>query len=103
MAGPYRLELVSRRGEIVIYVTDRAGGPVDTVGSKGKAVVHTGGRSVTIALHPAAPSSLSGHGHYHLKHSSVIHVTVDLKRARAHRAVFRPLADATEPAGDTRR
>jgi hypothetical protein len=102
MAGPYRLELVSRRSEIVIYVTDRAG-PVDTVGSKGKAVVHTDGRSVTIVLHPTPPSSLSGQGRYHLKRSSVIYVTVDLKRERAHRVVFRPLADATEPDGDTRR
>ncbi len=102
MAGPYRLELLSRRGEIVIHVTDRAGSPVDTAGGKGKAVVHTDGRSVTIPLQAAGPSSLSGHGRYHLKHSSVIYVTVNLKHARAHHAVFRPLADAIEPAGDSR-
>ena len=83
---------------ISIRVRDRAGTPVDTAGGKGKAVVHTDGRAVTIELHPAAPNVLSGRGRYRLKRSTVVYVTVDLKKERAHRTIFRPLsASSSDP------
>jgi hypothetical protein len=103
MAGPYLLELVTGHDTIVIYVTDHAGRPVDTAGGKGRAVVHTDGRAVTIEVRPAQTNALDGHGRYRLKRSSVVYVTVDLKSAPPHRTVFRPLAGTTARAsGRTR-
>ena len=95
VAGPYGLELVTGETRIVVYVTDHAGQPVDIAGGKGKAVVHTDGRSVTIELTPAAGNMLEGIGRFRLKHSSVVFVTVDLAHDPPHRAVFRPFANVT--------
>jgi len=92
--GPYLLEMLADGDAVSIRVSDRAGAPVDTAGGKGKAVIHTDGRAVTIELHPAAPSLLSGRGRYRLKRSTVVYVTIDLKKARAQRTVFRPLSES---------
>ena len=88
------LEMLADGEAISLRVSDRAGTPVDTAGGKGKAVIHTEGRAVTIELHPAAPNLLSGRGRYRLKRSTVVYVTVDLKKERAHRTVFRPLSES---------
>jgi len=93
-AGPYLLEMLADGDAVSIRVRDRAGTPVDTAGGKGKAVIHTDGRAVTIELHPVTPNVLSGRGHYRLKRSTVVYVTIDLKKARAQRTVFRPLSES---------
>lgn len=95
IAGPYGLELVTGETRIVVYVTDHAGQPVDIAGGKGKAVVHTDGRGVTVELHPAAGNMLEGVGRFRIKHSSVVYVTVDLAHDPPHQAVFRPFANAS--------
>jgi hypothetical protein len=93
-AGPYLLDLRADGREIAIRVSDHSGQPIDTAGGKGKAVVHSDGRAVTIELHPAAPNLLSGRGRYRLNRASVVYVTVDLKKERPHRAIFRPLSES---------
>ena len=102
IAGPYGLELVTGETRIVVYVTDHAGQPVDIAGGKGKAVVHTDGRGVTVELHPAAGNMLEGVGRFRIKHSSVVYVTVDLAHDPPHQAVFRPFANASARAARAR-
>ena len=102
IAGPYGLELVTGETRIVVYVTDHAGQPVDIAGGKGKAVVHTDGRGVTVELHPAAGNMLEGVGRFRIKHSSVVYVTVDLAHDPPHQAVFRPFANASTRATHAR-
>lgn len=98
-AGPYHLELIAGKGEIIVYVTDHRGAAVAGAGGKGKAVVHTDGRGTTVALQPGAGNVLSGKGRFKLKRSSVVYVTVDLRRAKPQKAVFRPLR--AMPAGSS--
>ena len=97
MAGPYLLDMRIDRGVIFIEVNDRAGRPIDTAGGKGKAVVHTDGRAVTVGLYPSPPNLLSGRGRYRLNRATVVYVTVDLKKERAHPVVFRPLSPMPAP------
>ena len=104
-AGPYHLELVAGKGEIRVYVTDRSGRPIETAGGKGKAVVHTDGKSVTIPIQPVSGSLFEGKGRFGLKRSSVIFVTVHLRGAKPQKCVFRPLEttpiEPAAPAGRT--
>jgi hypothetical protein len=90
-AGPYHLGLIAGKGEIIVYVTDHRGAAVTSTGGKGKAVVHTDGRGTTVALEPGDGNVLSGKGRFKLKRSSVVYVTVDLRRTKPQKAVFRPL------------
>jgi hypothetical protein len=54
------IEFVIRDQEIVFYVGDHDGKPMPTKGLKARAVVQDGGKTVTIALSPAAPNMFVG-------------------------------------------
>jgi hypothetical protein len=71
-------------------VTDHAGNPVDSVGGKGKAGLHTDGKSTQVEYGPQA-NRLEAKGRLNLKPTTVVFVTVDL-RGQKPSAVFRPLA-----------
>jgi len=102
-AGPYDLELVARNGEIRVYVTDHSGRPIETAGGRGKAVVHTDGKGVTVPIQPGRANLLKAKGRFKLKRSSVIFVTVHLRGAKPQKSVFRPLDTMPiEPAGPGR-
>jgi hypothetical protein len=92
LAGPFWLELVARKGALTLYVTDHAGNPVDSVGGKGKAGLHTDGKSTQVELRPAGGNRLEAKGQVNLKPTTVVFVTVDLRGQKPHRTVFRPLA-----------
>lgn len=92
LAGPYWLELVANRSALTVYVTDRAGKPVDAAGGKGKAGLHTDGKATQVELRPAGGNRLEGKGRLSLKPTTVVFVTVDLRGQKPHRTVFRPLA-----------
>jgi hypothetical protein len=91
LAGPFWLELVVAKGSLTVYVTDRAGAPVDTSDGKGTATAHTDGKGTRIELRPAGGERLSGKGRLRLKRSTVVFVTAHLRGEKPHRAVFRPL------------
>ena len=93
-AGPYHLELIANAGEIIVYVTDHGGRPVETAGGKGKAVIHTDGHGMTLPLGAVDGNVLKGKGRFKLKRSSVVYVMVDLRREKPHNATFRPLVAA---------
>ena len=54
------IEFVLRGQEIVFYVGDHDGKPMPTKGLKARAVVQVGGKTMTIALSPAAPNRFVG-------------------------------------------
>ena len=54
------VELVVSDQEIVFYVGDHDGKPMPTKGLKARAIVQLGGKTVTIALSPAAPNRFVG-------------------------------------------
>jgi hypothetical protein len=54
------IELVLKGQELTFYLIDDDGTPLATKGLKGRAVVQDGGKTVTIALTPAAPNMLVG-------------------------------------------
>ncbi|HTT39943.1 MAG TPA: hypothetical protein VMH32_20025 [Burkholderiales bacterium] len=102
-AGSYHLELVAGKGEIRVYVTDRSGRPIETAGGRGKAVVHTDGKGVTIPIQPVPGNLFEGKGRFRLKRSSVIFVTVHLRGAKPQKCVFRPVETTPiEPAAPGR-
>ena len=54
------VEFVLRDQEIVFYIGDHDGKPMSTKGLKARAVVQVGGKTLTIALSPAAPNMFVG-------------------------------------------
>ena len=54
------IEFVLREQEIVFYVGGHDGKPMPTKGLKARAIVQVGGKTMTIALSPAAPNMFVG-------------------------------------------
>jgi hypothetical protein len=54
------IEFVLKGQELTFYLIDDDGTPLATKGLRGRAVVQDGGKTVTIALQPAAPNMLVG-------------------------------------------
>ena len=94
LAGPLWLELVVAKGSLTVYVTDRFGTPVDTLGAKGSATAHTDGKGTHIELRAAGDNRLAGRGQLKLKRSTVVFITADLRGKKPYGAVFRPLERA---------
>ena len=92
LAGPLWLELVVAKGTLAVYVMERTGKAVNTVGGKGQAGVHTDGKATQVDLQPAGENRLEGHAKFSLKATTVVFVTIDLQHEKPHRAVFRPLS-----------
>ncbi len=94
MAGPYHIELVTKPGEVTVYLTTHAEQDVPTAGGGGKAVVHDGsGKEVaTIQLTPAGKNTFKGRGNYQLDQDSTVVVFVKMPDQDAWAAEFMPLA-----------
>jgi hypothetical protein len=54
------IEFVSKEQEIVFYLSDDDGSPLQTKAMHGRATVQDGGKTTTVALQPAAPNMLVG-------------------------------------------
>jgi hypothetical protein len=54
------IEFVVRDQEIIFYIGDHDGKPMQTKGLKARAIVQDGGKTVTITLSPAAPNMFVG-------------------------------------------
>jgi hypothetical protein len=91
MAGPYHIELVSKPGEVTVYLTDHIDQEISTAGGEGKAVVRTGNAETTIKLTPAGNNILKGEGDFALKLDSTVTVFVKLPDQEAWGAQFSPL------------
>jgi hypothetical protein len=60
IADHHPIEMVASDKELVFYVQDEDGTPMDTTGITGRAIVTQGGKNVTVRLSAAAPNRLSG-------------------------------------------
>jgi hypothetical protein len=94
MAGPYHIELVTKPGEVTVYLTTHAEKDVPTAGGEGKAVVHdaSGKEVATIRLAPAGDNIFKGKGNYQLDQDSTVVVFVKMPGQEAWAAEFTPLA-----------
>ena len=54
------IEFVSKEQEIVFYLSDDDGSPLQTKGMRGRATVQDSGKTTTVALQPAAPNMMVG-------------------------------------------
>lgn len=91
MAGPYHIELVTKAGEVVVYVTNHMDQEISTAGGEGKAVVRSGNAETTIPLTPGENNILKGKGDFALGIDSTVAVFVKLPGQEAWGAQFTPL------------
>lgn len=54
------LELVSKQGQIIVYIADAKHEPISTSGGSGRAIVQKDGKTLMIDLVPAEPNLLTG-------------------------------------------
>ncbi len=54
------LELVSKQGQIIVYIANAKHEPISTSGGSGRAIVQKDGKTVMIDLVPAEPNLLTG-------------------------------------------
>ena len=54
------IELVPKAQEIVFYLSDDDGSPLQTKGMRGRATVQNAGKTTTVTLEPAAPNMMIG-------------------------------------------
>jgi hypothetical protein len=100
-SGPYHLELVTRDGELVLYVTDHANNEINTTGAEGKANVQQGkaGSKTQVKLEPSQTNMLAGSGEFQINPETVVVVFVKLPEQDAYAARFTPLKPKSVGAG----
>ena len=54
------IEFVLRGQELVFYLGDDDGSPLQTKGMTGRATIQDGGKTATVTLQPAAPNMMTG-------------------------------------------
>lgn len=92
-AGPYHLELVTKDGELLLYVNDHSDKPIPTEGAKAKATIQQGFENTNeqVELAPAGENTLKGTGTFALSPETGIIVFLKLPQRDAHAARFTPL------------
>lgn len=55
----HHVEFTAKENEIVLFLTDESGKPIDSKGASGRAVILAGDKQVTAELAPADPNILS--------------------------------------------
>jgi len=101
MAGPYHIEIVTAEKEIIVYMTDHAGNPIDVEISHGSATVMNADDTRTeIKLLPAGENFLKGNGEFTLTESTHVWVSVKFPDEPAWRSKFNPLGKRQVAADD---
>ena len=90
MAGPFHLELVVARDELVVYVGDHADAEIPTAGASGRATVVTGKDKVEVPLAPAGGNTLKGRGPFELQKKTQVTVRVSVPGRGEGEARFQP-------------
>jgi hypothetical protein len=92
-AGPYHLELVSKDGELLLYVTDHSDQAIPTEGAKAKATIQQGYEKATtqVDLEPSGDNTLKGSGDFTVKQDTGIMIFIKLPNQDAYAARFTPL------------
>lgn len=97
MTGPYHMELVAKRGELTVYVTDHADNPVSVDGGLAKANIENGSTTTQVNLHPVGSNILGGSGNFALTPSTVVIVFMKLPNQDGYAARFTPLKPKPDP------
>lgn len=90
MAGPFHLELVVARDELVVYVGDHADADIPTAGASGRATVVTGKDKVEVPLAPAGGNTLKGRAPFELQKKTQVTVRVSVPGRGEGEAKFQP-------------
>jgi hypothetical protein len=99
MAGPYHLELVLGKNEVMLYLTDHGDNPVDATGGSGKAIVTTGRKKrSTVVLEHAEGNMLRGAGEFTATSATTVTVIVKLPDQEPQQAQFKPIRKASKKA-----
>lgn len=91
MAGPYHYELVMKRNEVSVYVTDHAGTSINTQDATGTAIVLSGKKRTTVKLHPKDENGMRGRGHINLTPDMKISVSITLAGQKPEMTHFTPM------------
>ena len=94
MAGPYHFELVSKPGELTVFVTDHGDRAIETARGSARAMVRNGKEKVELDLLPAGGNVFRGKGRFGLTTATTVHLKVTLPGAPAEMATFQPLRKA---------
>jgi hypothetical protein len=97
MTGPYHMELVTRDGQLTVYVTDHAENKISVEGGLAKATVETGASKTQVHLHPVGDNMLKGSGAFVLTPSTVVIVFMKLPNQDGYAARFMPLKPKPDP------
>jgi hypothetical protein len=98
MTGPYHLELVAKKNEVVVYVMDHADRELSINGGSGKATIQSGKTKIktTVKLEQAGDNILKGSGDFSITPETVITVFVTLPKQEPYAASFTPLKPAAK-------
>lgn len=97
MTGPFHLELVTKDGELTVYVTDHADNAISVDGGLAKATIETGPTRTQVHLHPVGSNVLKGSGSFALTPSTVVIVFMKLPNQDGYAARFMPLKPKPDP------
>jgi len=97
MTGPFHLELVTKDGELTVYVTDHADNAISVDGGLAKATIETGPTRAQVHLHPVGSNVLKGSGSFSLTPSTVVIVFMKLPNQDGYAARFMPLKPKPDP------
>jgi len=100
VAGPYHLELVTKDGELLLYVTDHSDASIPTDGAKAKATIQQGYEKakLQVELEPSGDNTLKGNGDFTVDSDTGIMIFIKLPEQDAYAARFTPLKTKSEPA-----
>ncbi len=103
MAGPFHLELVTKEGELLIYVTDHMDKEISTKGGSGKAnVISENGDKVSIDLKPFLGNLMKGKGDFKITPETIVSVFLALEGHETQGARFTPLAPKAAGGADSK-
>jgi len=92
MAGPYHFELLAKRNELTVYLTDHAGTKIPSNGANGSATVLSGKTKAAVKLQPSGDNALKGSGQFELAPDMKVVVSVTMPGKAPEQARFTPQA-----------
>lgn len=97
MTGPFHMELVTKDGDLTVYVTDHADNPISVDGGVAKANIENGSTRTQVNMHPVGNNVLRGSGTFPLTPNTVVVVFMKLQNQDGYAARFMPLKPKPDP------
>ncbi len=92
MSGPFHFELVLSENRIIVYVSDHADKPIETVGATAKIEITVEGKTSIFDLSPAEGSLLSAKWKPPVSQELTARLSVKWLGQKTYSARFAPLA-----------